>query len=63
MSFWVFVVVLSVMLLLAALVGARRRRGGWLHGYRDADGHFRTAKHRDMVDRSLGEDRGAGPGR
>jgi hypothetical protein len=62
MSFWVWVGVALVAVLVVAFVSDRRRRGGWRQGYIDADGQNRTERQREDGDRNAGRDLGGGPG-
>jgi len=55
MSFWVWVGVALVVVLVVALLSDRRRRGGWFQGYSHADGENRSER-----ERADGRDGGAG---
>jgi hypothetical protein len=62
MSFWVWVGVALVVVLAVALVSDRRRRGGWLQGYSNADGQNRSERERADGDQNASRDIGGGPG-
>jgi hypothetical protein len=62
MSFWVWVGVALVVVLVVGFVSDRRRRGGSRRGYSDTDGRNRSERQREDGDRNAGRDLGGGPG-